>query len=141
MILVRDVFRARYGKAGELVEHFKKAPQSPSGQTNYGTRVLTDASGPFFTVVTETEVASLGEGTRVAVKLRDKKKVIGHINYTGDDFFVVTEEKTQTSQKLTYADVDEIKLKKEGGFPRKGKIALGILGVLMVMGLATNGGG
>jgi len=87
------------------------------------------------------EVAGLGEGTRVAVKLRDKKKVIGHINYTGDDFFVVTEEKTQTSQKLTYASVDEIKLKKEGGFPKKGKIALGILGVLMVMGLAANGGG
>ena len=50
---------------------------------------------------------------------------------------MVTEEKTQTSQKLTYASVDEIKLKKEGGFPKKGKIALGILGVLMVMGLAA----
>ena len=87
------------------------------------------------------EVAGLGEGTRVAVRLRDKKKVVGHINYTGDDFFVVTEEKTQASQKLTYSSVDEIKLKKEGGFPKKGKIALGILGVLFVMGMATNGGG
>lgn len=48
------------------------------------------------------EVADLREGTRLAVKLRDKKKVIGHINYTGDDFFVVTEEKTQT---LSEADL------------------------------------
>ena len=87
------------------------------------------------------EVAGLGAGTRVAVKLRDKKKVVGHINYAGDDFFVLTEEKTQASQKLSYSNVEEIKLKKEGGFPKKGKIALGILGVLMVMGLATNGGG
>ena len=87
------------------------------------------------------EVAGLGEGTRVTVELRDKKKVVGHINYTGDDFFVVTEEKTQASQKLPYSSVEEIKLKKEGGFPKKGKIALGILGVLMIMGLATNGGG
>jgi len=77
----------------------------------------------------------------VTVKLRDKKKVIGHINYSGDDFFVVTEQKTQTSRKLTYSSVEEIKLKKEGGFPTKGKIALGILGVLMVMGFIGNGGG
>ena len=87
------------------------------------------------------DVANLGAGTRVVVRLRDKKKITGHINYTGDDFFVVTEEKTQASQKLSYATVDEIKLKKEGGFPKKGKIALGIVGVLMVMGLVTNGGG
>jgi len=86
------------------------------------------------------EVASLAEGSRVAVKLRDKRKIVGHINYTGDDFFVVTEEKTQTSQKLTYASVDEIKLKKEGGFPKAGKIALGIVGVLVVMSLVANGG-
>ncbi len=46
----------------------------------------------------------------------------------------MTDQKTQASQKLPYADVDEIKLKKEDGFPKKGKIALGIVGVLMVMG-------
>lgn len=65
MILVRDVFRTRYGKAGELVELFKKAPQPPQGQAGYGMRVLTDASGPFFTVVTETQVASLAEWERM----------------------------------------------------------------------------
>jgi hypothetical protein len=57
MILVRDVFQAKYGKGGELVALFKEARQHwPVG---YGLRILTDASGPFFTVVTETEVENL----------------------------------------------------------------------------------
>ncbi len=86
-------------------------------------------------------MTNLGAGTRVSVKLRDKKKIVGHVNYIGDDFFVMTHQKTQASQKLPYADVDEIKLKKEDSFPKKGKIALGIVGVLMVMGLIANGGG
>lgn len=58
MILVRDVFQARYGKGGELVALLKEARSM--ADIGYG-RILTDASGPFFTVVTEMEVASLGE--------------------------------------------------------------------------------
>jgi hypothetical protein len=41
------------------VEIFKEANQH--WMPEYGTRILTDASGSFFTVVTETEVASLAE--------------------------------------------------------------------------------
>jgi hypothetical protein len=59
MIVVRDVFQAKYGKGGELVALFKEAAKS--WRSDYGIRVLTDASGPFFTVVTETEVPNLGE--------------------------------------------------------------------------------
>jgi hypothetical protein len=59
MILVRDVFQARYGKGGELVALFKEAQRRWPEAARYGQRILTDASGPFFTVVTETEVASL----------------------------------------------------------------------------------
>jgi hypothetical protein len=59
MILVRDVFQAKYGKSGELAALFKEAGQKWPDAMQYGRRVLTDASGPFFTVVTETEVASL----------------------------------------------------------------------------------
>jgi len=59
MMLVRDVFQAKYGKSGELVALFKEAGQKWPDAMRYGRRVLTDASGPFFTVVTETEVASL----------------------------------------------------------------------------------
>lgn len=59
MILVRDVFQAKYGKSGELVALFKEAGQKWPDAMQYGRRVLTDASGSFFTVVTETEVESL----------------------------------------------------------------------------------
>ncbi len=67
MIVVRDVFQAKYGKGGELVELFKEANQL--WPREYGTRILTDASGPFFTVVTETEVESLAEWERLAAEI------------------------------------------------------------------------
>jgi hypothetical protein len=60
MILVRDVFQAKYGKGGELVALFKEAREA-LGPMVAGHRILTDASGTFFTVVTETQVESLAE--------------------------------------------------------------------------------
>jgi hypothetical protein len=58
MIVVRDVFQAKYGKGGELVALLKEVqPDMPQGYQ----RILSDASGPFFTIVTEIEVASLAE--------------------------------------------------------------------------------
>jgi len=57
MIIVRDVFQAKYGKGSDLVALFKEAKEKWS--TQYAPRILTDVSGPFFTVVTETEFESL----------------------------------------------------------------------------------
>jgi len=59
MILVRDVFQAKFGMGGELVTLFQQARQQ--GLSTYGQRILTDASGPFYTVVLETTVESLAE--------------------------------------------------------------------------------
>jgi hypothetical protein len=59
MILVRDVFQTRYGMGGDVVALFKEARQRWPEAMKYGRRILTDASGTFFTVVTETEVESL----------------------------------------------------------------------------------
>jgi hypothetical protein len=56
MILVRDVFQAKYGKGGDLVAQFQEAKKV---FPNTYSRILTDASGPFFTVVAEAEVESL----------------------------------------------------------------------------------
>ena len=59
MIQVRSIFQAKYGKGGELVALFKEIrQQEPSMSVD---RILTDASGPFFTVVTETIVESLAD--------------------------------------------------------------------------------
>ena len=57
MIVVRDEFQAKYGKGGELVALFKEAQEK--WPVEYAHRVLSDASGPFFTIVAETEVESL----------------------------------------------------------------------------------
>ncbi len=62
MIIVRGVFQAKYGKGGGLVALFKEAREKWSAQ--YADRILTDASGTFFTVVVETKVESLAEWER-----------------------------------------------------------------------------
>ena len=58
MILVRNVLQAKYGKGDELVQLAKEGfAMWPS---DYPARVLTDLSGPFFTVVSEAEFDSFG---------------------------------------------------------------------------------
>ena len=57
MIIVRDIFQAKYGKGGDLVALLKEAQEKWPIQ--YASRILTDASGRFFTVVEETEFESL----------------------------------------------------------------------------------
>jgi hypothetical protein len=57
MIIVRGVFQAKYGKGDELVQLFKEGNAMSSGWQR--TRILTDLSGPFFTVVSEGEYESL----------------------------------------------------------------------------------
>jgi hypothetical protein len=58
MIVVRGVFQAKYGKGNELVQLFKEAHAMWPGGRN--TRILTDLSGPFFTVVSEAEYDNFG---------------------------------------------------------------------------------
>jgi hypothetical protein len=57
MLLVRDVFQARYGRGDELVALFKELSSHwEAGQQQVKPqefRIMTDASGTFFTVVTE----------------------------------------------------------------------------------------
>ena len=63
MLVARQVFQAKYGQGDALVAHFKefntRMQQEEGGITGPNFRILTDATGPFFTVVTEIEVESL----------------------------------------------------------------------------------
>ncbi len=59
MILVRNVFQAKYGKGDELVALFKEVREEQPAMTV--DRILTDVSGPFFTVVSETLVENLAD--------------------------------------------------------------------------------
>jgi hypothetical protein len=61
MIVLHNVFQAKYGKGAELVALFKEFRQVWPQKYGFRFRVLTDVSGPFFTVVTEAELPSLAE--------------------------------------------------------------------------------
>ena len=58
MLLARQVFQAKYGRGDELVALFQELNTRLQEEDEPGPRfrILTDASGPFFTVVTEIEV-------------------------------------------------------------------------------------
>ena len=58
MIVVRDTFQAKFGKAGALVALFKELRQQRPWQSV--DRIFTDASGPFDTVVTEATAPCFG---------------------------------------------------------------------------------
>lgn len=57
MLLVRNVFRAKYGMGSALVEHLVSILDIWSGGQNF--RVLSDASGPFFTIIAESTYESM----------------------------------------------------------------------------------
>jgi len=61
MLLERQVFQAKYGRGDELVALFQElnAQMGEGDETTPRFRLFTDATGPFFTVVTEVEVESL----------------------------------------------------------------------------------
>ena len=65
MILVRNIFRCKFGKAGELARLFQETREQWGPVGRLPMRVLTDLSGPFDTVVTETVVASIDEYNRL----------------------------------------------------------------------------
>ncbi len=62
MIVERIVFQAKYGKGDELVASFKEFAKvaSPSSM-GHNLRLLTDRSGPFFTIVFEAEWENFAE--------------------------------------------------------------------------------
>jgi hypothetical protein len=72
MLLVRDVFQAKYGHGDTLVALFKEIVgywnRQPRPVGFHDQRVLTDASGPFFTVVTEMVVDNMAAWERLVAE-------------------------------------------------------------------------
>jgi hypothetical protein len=63
MILVRQVFQAKWGKAGEFASMMAEGNREIAkalGQ-DHAWRVLTDLTGPFHTVVLEVEMESMAQ--------------------------------------------------------------------------------
>lgn len=67
MIVVRNVFQAKYGKGDELVQLIKESQAIWPNEFKY--RIMTDLSGQFFTVVTETDYESFSDFEDNARKL------------------------------------------------------------------------
>lgn len=97
-------------------------------------------SDPQLSARVKADVASLGVGIRVAIKLRDKQKFTGYLSQIGENDFVVTTAKAGTNRTIAYAEVKQIKQKNEKHVSATG-IVLGVIGMLWVMGLIANGGG
>ncbi len=70
------------------------------------------------------KVESLGNNTRVEVKLRDNTKVKGNLSAITGDSFTVTDSKTGTTSTLAYTEVDEVK-KSGGGMSTKSWLIIG----------------
>ena len=72
MYIVRETFTAKPGMASKLANLFKDVL---SGQTRMKTRVLTDAVGPFNTVVLETEVAELADFEKIMKEYAERADI------------------------------------------------------------------
>ncbi|MEK6301792.1 MAG: hypothetical protein AABO41_13865 [Acidobacteriota bacterium] len=64
-----------------------------------------------------------GNDSLVAIKLRDKKVLVGYISEVKDDSFVVADPKTGTNSPVAYADVTQVKGHNLG---TGAKVAIGI---------------
>ena len=65
MILVRNIFRCKFGKGGEVARLIVATKDHWGPVGHLPMRVLTDLSGSFDTVVTETVIESIDEYNRL----------------------------------------------------------------------------
>ena len=86
MIVVRNVFRLKFGKAKEAVALIKEGlaiqKRVVSG-VDFSTRVLTDVTGPFYTLVLELTVPNLTSFETYAPKLFGDKEWQAHYQKVG----------------------------------------------------------
>jgi hypothetical protein len=78
MVVIRNVFRLKFGKAREAVALFKEGiaiqKRAAAGAgLDFPTRLLTDVTGPFYTVVLELTVPNLAAFEGAAPQLLGDK--------------------------------------------------------------------
>ena len=61
MIVVRDIFQLHFGKAQEAIKHIKRGSEILADAGYPVVRILTDVTGPYYTVVMESQMESLAE--------------------------------------------------------------------------------
>src|SRR5262245_60265234 len=73
MVVIRNVFRLKFGKAKEGVALFKGMAIQKRIGSKFNARLLTDLTGPFYTVVLELAVPSLSAFEAEAPRLMGDK--------------------------------------------------------------------
>ncbi len=83
----------------------------------------------------KSDVAAIGTGiaARAVVKQRNGQKVKGYISVAGNEFFVVSDPKTNAETKLAYADVTEVKRAKSGSTRRNVLLGVGVTAVVLAV--------
>lgn len=83
----------------------------------------------------KSDVAAIGTGlpARAVVKQRDGRKLKGYISFAGDEFFVISDSKTNAETKLAYADVTEVKRTKSGSTRRGVLLGVGVTFVVLAL--------
>ena len=84
------------------------------------------------------EVAAIGPGARVSVKLRNGGSLTGYVSQVGEQDFVLTKAKEGTKQTVAYSEVTRVKVKNEKHISTAGKILI-VIGVLSIMSAISNG--
>ena len=121
-----------FALAGLVLHLMLGLPLTISAQSN---------SDPQLIQRVKADVAVIGVGARVSIKLREKKKITGYISRIGENDFIITKAKEGPEQTIAYTDVTQIKQNKERHFSTEGKILIIVVGVLWITGLIANGGG
>lgn len=80
-----------------------------------------------------------GPGARIELRLRDKMKVKGHVSHLDEHQFVVADDQTGITTRMTYGQVIHIKGE---NFNKDKEIAIGIvLGLMLLFGAGSLKGG
>lgn len=74
MILSRDIFRLKYGKAREAIEVWKEGVQIQKDMSKIPTRLLTDLTGTAYTLVLEMTFKSLAEYEEAVKEIMSTKE-------------------------------------------------------------------
>ena len=75
MFIIRNVFKAKPGKGKAVVEVFKKVAPHTETLGCKQSNILTDVTGPYWTVVVESKVESVADYFEMSGKLRDIPEV------------------------------------------------------------------
>ena len=76
MLLIRDVFRCRPGKAGELARRFKETIPSMEAEDGFrNVRVMVDYAATYWTVVLQAEADDIGRFDRHAATFSSRPEV------------------------------------------------------------------